>query len=280
MMKNWLCIAAISFIALATASCGEKIIRQDINPQYVWVNNVPHYYFISGKFSVVVDAAIVRYEGTIEATMELELRHIPTGDGKYGMAIQMLIRDPQIYGGESKVNTSLIAYLNKLREWFHTIYMTPQGNINVIYGTAPHIVLNTIAQSVFPEFSKMDALWDVYTFKTNYIADVAGNLTMNTYERTSEITGYDDNNLELGTHLVFTTYDQMQYLKSVEPIKMGVAVMDFVDIFNYTQGKLVEKTGTADVRYNMPVSQGFLSVIVSVQVIGNFKVIETNKGGA
>jgi hypothetical protein len=279
MLKKRLSIAAISFIAVVFTSCGEQIVRQDIHPQYVWENNVSQYYLLSGKFDITVDAAVVRYEGKMEVTAEMELRHNPSGDGKYGMALQMLLRNPQIYGGESRVNTALIAYLNKIREWFATIYMTKQGVINVLHMGVPHIVLNTIGQSVFPEFSHMDALWDVYTYKTNYPADVAGNMTLNTYERTSEITGYDDKNMEIKTHISFTTYDQMQYLKSVEPIKMGVATLNFTDIFNYNKGKFIQKAGTVDVRYNMPVSQGIFSVIVSVQVIGEFIIVETNKGG-
>jgi len=279
MKMKWPVLTAISLVCTALISCGEQIVKADIRPEYTWGENIPLYYHLSGKFDVVVDAAIVRYEGSMEISAELELRNIPPKNSAvYGKGILMLMRDPKVNGGDSKVNASLIGYINKLREWFSLIYITPQGKVNVLYAGKPHIVLNTIAQTVIPELTSMDALWDKYTFKTNYPADVAGNNTLNTFQKEMEIIGYDDQNIEIKTHIEFTTYDEMQYLKSVEPIKMGVAAMDFIDLFDYKKGQWVEKKGTVDARYNMPVSQGILSVIVSVQVIGTFEVVMTNKG--
>lgn len=262
-MKNRWLITAFSFLLLLIAvSCGS---RQDVQPRYRMELNKTLAYKLSGMVDLNVDAGFLQYKGKVGLTADVEMTAVDTNSDGSGYKILIDIKNPALNSGNQQLAAFFTIGVNYFKTWLSTIRLSDRGKVTVLYGTNVVVGFNSYTQLLFPDFSEMDNIWVGNTETTNYPAKFQDQLMTVVYTRMWKISKMEGFDLIVDSKYEFKTYDQNDYLKSVEPQPTGNLTLSINDVFSLLSGKMTRKNGKLQFNMGLLLKQDILSYMISVQ---------------
>lgn len=271
MRNKWL-LSALSLLILLATACGN---RQTVQPRYQLELNKTLTYQLSGNVDLNVDAGFLKYSGKVLLTADVEMTATDTNEGGY--KIQLDIKNPVLNGADQQLSAFFTIGINYFKNWLSTMLLSDRGRVTIMVGTNAVLGLNSYTQLLFPDFTDMDNIWVGNTETTNYPAKFQDQLMTVVYTRMWKISKMEGFNLFLDSQYQFKTYDQNDFLKSVEPQPLGNMTLILSDVFNVLSGKMTSKNGKIQVAMNLVFRQDILSYIISVQGNGNFTLTLVDK---
>lgn len=259
---------------LGLTSCG-NLTKKPVVPRYRFEIGVPLQYKLKGKIAVTIDAGLLKYDGNVDFTADVEMLALETNER--GTKIQFDIRNPDIQGANTQIMAAFYMGLNYVRTWLGSFYMTDAGKTSVYYNNQPVVGLNSYAQVLYPDFTDMAGLNNGMSETTNFPARLQKMEYTMTFNRNWGIKNTVGDDLNLYQKLKFLTYNKADFDKTVDPATVGTVFMDGTDIFDTAKGQLRQKTGKLQFTFNLPLNEGLFSYIIALQGNGEFIMEQVKK---
>jgi hypothetical protein len=251
------------------ASCGE--IRKPVQPVYRFELNKPLLYKLKVQFNVSLDMGLAKYSGLVDFTADVELKAIETNTNGWKIAVD--IRNPDVRGADSRINTAIYMGLNMIRNWFPSFQIDRYGKVDVWMNGVPQMALSEFMSAVFPDFSDMDALIRGASHKTNFAATMQSSELTMVFLRTETLKNSDSRTVALSQTIEVNTFDKDEYEKSVDPVPMGSFTLDMDEAFDSMKGELQNKAGKMELAMKVPIKQGIFSYNILVQGNGTLELL-------
>lgn len=266
---------SLLLLVLATVllSCErEAVVEEEIIPRYQFEMEETQSYSVDFNVNITVEAAIFSFSGEIGMTGVLELKAVESNE--YGTKLEVSILNPQLEGGNSQLNTFMMTALNFVRTYMSTVYITPEGELTIFYKENPHPALQSYARILFPDFSDIEALENGMEFQTNFASKYEDNRFMNVLELESQWTRTTEDYIKIANELEVAMFEYEGFENTVNPVELALFEMEYTDLFDYRNGKLLSKNGYFFVEGSLKVSQGIIAITISLNGSGSFGMEE------
>jgi len=259
-------------VILLFASCGAK---KTTVPRYRFEVGNMMQYKLKGLINISLDAGLLKYDGTIDFTADMQFIAVETNEKGY--KIQMDIRNPDVKGANGQIMSTFYIGLNYVRTWLGTFYLSDTGKTTVYYNNQPVLGLNSYAQILFPDFTDLEGVWKGMSESTNFPAKLQKQDYTMTFSRDWGIRNMSGDDYNLYQKIKFLTFNKEDFDKSVDPASVGTVTLDQSDVFDTLKGRLRQKNGKLQFNFNLPLNQGLFSYIIAIQGNGEFELIYDNK---
>ncbi len=270
-LPRFLKLSLLLILPLLFSACGKT--RRVVQPHYRFELSHISRYNVLGQLTIGVNAGLVNFNGKINLSAILELKAEST-NSLYGTFLRVNIKDVNVSGVSGKIKGIVLTYINYIRILFSGMYISDTGRVTVFYKNQPHSGLSSYGQMVFPDFSDMTALWDGQSINTNFNGRFQKQAVTIGISINSSVVGISSPNIHIQHNIEIATYDQKEFEKSSDPQRWGTFSAELNDTFNYIDGVLTQKTGDFNFDMSVPIRQGFLSYVISVQGSGTLKMQE------
>lgn len=269
-LLNKIIVTAVVASAFFLFGCAKEVVREDIQPRYVFPIDESVSYEAEITMDLTVEAGFISFSGEVGLELDISLKAVETN--QYGYKLQVSLANPNVIGANSQISTLAIQALNFVRNYLSVIYITPEGKLTVFYNNTNHAGLESYASLIFPDFSRMDELWNKVKISTNFAMKNEDMRLIETFKMESSVNQVSYPDMKVGHKVDIGLYELEDYYKSVDPIELGTLEMEYTDVFDYELGRLDKKTGYLFLEGNMMISQGIFALNVSLRGTGSFSM--------
>lgn len=271
---RWL-LPAFSLFLLTT--CDKSIkpdeLQEILPPRYVFTEGETQFYDLELSVDAALSAAVIDFVGTIEMSVGMSVT--PEGTNEYGTILDVDLYDPVISGGTAQISTVVLQMLTYARNYFSTVYITPEGTVTILHDGKPSPALQAAASLILPDFSVIGDGESTERFETNFglaSTDLGESFAID-FERESVLRSQTASTAKVDHNVEINGYELSDYRTSVSPSKIAAVEIDITDSFDTEAGKIESKKGYlyASLSYDYQI-MSFITTHISGTLNGSFKL--------
>ncbi|MGC8764293.1 MAG: hypothetical protein ACP5QT_00185 [Brevinematia bacterium] len=263
-MRFKICLIFL-FVLAVIYSCG---IKKEIIPKYHFEIGKELIYDLKGQADVFVDMGLFTYNS--KANIGAKLIFTPIETNEYGYKVRLDVKDPAVEGLTNQFQAAYFIGLNSIRKLLSEFYIDEYGKTKVFFNEKQIDYLSYALNIFFGELSPLGA-----SFSTNIPGWVMKIPVMSKYSEERYVKQNKGKVLIIFQSANLISYEKEEFEKSVEPKPLGNASYEADSSLDLLRGEITYKDIKFNVKYNIPVKQGFITTYIRIECKGNIKLMNS-----